>query len=175
MTEHAPKQTKPVAIPERASQPSETEEIVSIEQALNDPAQLIRLQRMIGNQAVNRLISRKTNTTGMPDALKSGVESLSGLSMDDVQVHYNSSEPAKLHALAYSQGGDIHLQQGAEKHLRHEAWHVIQQKQGRVTPTVRLQDTQINTDAALEVEADTMGAKAAQTQTSPDTLQEVSA
>ncbi|CAK0777069.1 hypothetical protein CCP3SC1_890002 [Gammaproteobacteria bacterium] len=30
------------------------------------------------------------NNTGLPDDLKSGVEALSGISMDDVQVHYNS-------------------------------------------------------------------------------------
>src|SRR3954471_15784016 len=30
------------------------------------------------------------NTTGLPDQLKSGVETLSRLSMDDVRVHYNS-------------------------------------------------------------------------------------
>src|SRR6266496_2049276 len=30
------------------------------------------------------------NCTGMPDALKSGIEALAGISMDDVRVHYNS-------------------------------------------------------------------------------------
>jgi len=29
------------------------------------------------------------NHTGLPDVLKTGVEALSGLSMDDVRVHYN--------------------------------------------------------------------------------------
>lgn len=35
----------------------------------------------------------------------------------------------------YSQGTDIHIGPGQEKHLPHEAWHVVQQKQGRVKPT----------------------------------------
>ncbi|HWN67059.1 MAG TPA: DUF4157 domain-containing protein [Haliangium sp.] len=101
------------------------------------------------------------NETGMPDRLKSGVESLSGLSMDDVRVHYDSARPAPLQALAYTQGTDIHIASGQEQHLPHEAWHVVQQKQGRVEPTMELGGTAINDDAALEREADVMGARAA--------------
>lgn len=76
------------------------------------------------------------NQTGLPDQLKSGVEQLSGHSLDDVKVHYNSSQPAQLNALAYAQGTDIHIAPGQEQHLPHEAWHVAQQKQGRVQPTM---------------------------------------
>ncbi len=72
------------------------------------------------------------NNTGLPDNLKTGIENLSGYSMDDVQVHYNSGKPAQLNVLAYAQGTDIHVAPGQEKHLLHEAWHVVQQKQGRV-------------------------------------------
>src|SRR5262245_50519279 len=36
------------------------------------------------------------NSTGMPYALKAGVESLSGVSLDDVRVHYDSSRPTQL-------------------------------------------------------------------------------
>jgi|GEM_PF-4818907 len=68
------------------------------------------------------------NTTGLPGGLKTGIEHLSGHSMDDVKVHYNSSRPAQLQAHAYAQGTDIHLGAGQEKHLPHEAWHVVQQK-----------------------------------------------
>src|SRR5262245_54471381 len=42
------------------------------------------------------------NRTGMPDSLKTGIESLSGLSMDNVKVHYESSQPAQLNAHAYA-------------------------------------------------------------------------
>jgi len=76
-------------------------------------------------------LQKKSNNTGLPDALKTGVENMSGYSMDDVKVHYNSSAPAKLNALAYAKGTDIHIGPGHEKHLPHEAWHVVQQKQGR--------------------------------------------
>jgi hypothetical protein len=108
-------------------------------------------------------IQRKKNTTGMPDSLKSGVENLSGLSMDDVQVHYNSDKPSQLQAHAYAQGTDIHIAPGQEKHLPHEAWHVVQQKQGRVQPTMQMMGkVNVNDDAGLENEADVMGAKAMQ-------------
>ncbi len=49
------------------------------------------------------------NNTGLPDNLKSGIESLSGYSMDNVKVHYNSDKPAQLNAHAYAQGTDIHV------------------------------------------------------------------
>ena len=105
----------------------------------------------------------RANNTGLPDQLKSGIESLSGLSMDHVRVHYNSAQPAQLNALAYAQGSDIHLAPGQERHLPHEAWHVVQQAQGRVRPTMQMKDgVPVNDDTGLEHEADLMGGKAAQ-------------
>ncbi|MBF0380768.1 MAG: DUF4157 domain-containing protein [Magnetococcales bacterium] len=105
-------------------------------------------------------VQRVKNSTGLPDNLKNGVESLSGQSLDNVSVHYNSNKPAQLNALAYAQGDNIHIGPGQEKHLLHETWHVAQQKQGRVKPTSQQQKTAINSDPALEKEADVMGAKA---------------
>lgn len=104
----------------------------------------------------------RRNDTGMPDDLKSGIESLSGISMDGVQVHYNSPHPTQLNALAYAQGTDIHVAPGQEQHLPHEAWHVVQQAQGRVQATTQMKGgVPVNTDAGLEAEADAMGAIAA--------------
>ena len=100
------------------------------------------------------------NRTGLPDQLKSGVESLSGISLDDVKVHYNSAKPAQLNALAYAQGTDIHVAAGQEKHLPHEAWHIVQQKQGRVRPTMQMKGLRVNDDDGLERDADLMGEKA---------------
>lgn len=115
----------------------------------------------------------RRNDTGLPDGLKSGVESLSGISLDDVEVHYNSAEPARLDALAYAQGTDIHVAPGQEQHLPHEAWHVVQQAQGRVKPTMQLQDgVPVNDDQELEHEAEAMGARASlQQSTQPEELQ----
>lgn len=101
------------------------------------------------------------NHTGLPDRLKAGIETLSGMSMDHVKVHYNSDKPKQLHAHAYAQGSDIHLGAGQEKHLPHEAWHVVQQQQGRVKPTMQFSHN-VNDDKNLENEADVMGRKALQ-------------
>ncbi len=110
------------------------------------------------------VVQRKENKTGMPDQLKSGIENLSGMDMSDVKVHYNSSQPAQLNALAYAQGSDIHIGPGQEQHLAHEAWHVVQQRQGRVKPTMQMkQGVAVNDDPGLEHEADVMGAKALST------------
>lgn len=106
-------------------------------------------------------IQKKGTGTGLPDHLKKGIENLSGLSMDDVNVHYNSNQPGQLQAHAYAQGTNIHIAPGQEKHLPHEAWHVVQQKQGRVKATLQLKgEVNVNDDKGLEREADVMGAKA---------------
>jgi hypothetical protein len=97
----------------------------------------------------------------LPASLQAGVETLSGLAMDDVRVHRSSPEPAKLGALAYAQGSDIHLGPGQEQHLPHEAWHVVQQKQGRVRATAQMKGAALNDDRSLEREADAMGTRAA--------------
>lgn len=95
--------------------------------------------------------------TGLPQGLKAGLESMSGLSMDAVRVHYRSPEPARIAAHAFARGTDIHLAPGQERHLPHEAWHVVQQAQGRVRPTVDMAGTAVNDDVGLEREADRMG------------------
>jgi hypothetical protein len=103
-------------------------------------------------------LAAPANSTGLPDRLKAGVEALSGFSMDDVKVHYGSAKPARLQALAYTRGTDIHVGPGQEKHLAHEAWHIVQQKQGRVGTTRQLKGLGLNDDPSLEAEADRMGA-----------------
>lgn len=114
---------------------------------------------------------KNINNTGIPDKLKTGIESLSGYSLDDVMVHYNSAKPAQLQAHAYTQGAEIHLAPGQESHLAHEAWHVVQQKQGRVNPSMKIPDITnlsvngpltINNDPALEQEAELAGRQASQ-------------
>ncbi|WP_082127305.1 eCIS core domain-containing protein [Calothrix sp. 336/3] len=114
--------------------------------------------------------SNNSNQTGLPDNLKAGVENLSGYALDDVRVHYNSPKPAQVQALAYTQGTEIHVAPGQEAHLPHEAWHVVQQMQGRVKPTMQMKGVQINDEEGLEKEADVMGKKAMWVSRSEDTL-----
>lgn len=151
--------------------------------------EVTQLQRAVGNRAVGRLLSaaldrrpaaphartaddpetdaaasgdapKRGSQTGLPDELRAGFERLSGLTLDDVRVHYNSGAPARVGALAYARGADIHVAPGQEKHLAHEAWHVVQQRQGRVRPTLRARGLEVNDDARLEAEADAMGGRA---------------
>ncbi len=165
------------------------------------PGQILALQRLIGNKSVQQMIARsrqtgtarplptfgysvlqrkgsegesQENTSGLPDGLKSHIEALSGLSLDSVKVHYNSPLPAQQNALAFTQGSDIQIAPGQEKQLPHEAWHVVQQAQGRVQPTTQLKgSTPVNDDEGLEHEADVMGSKAlAETTRDTETSQE---
>lgn len=120
-----------------------------------------QIHELANNYSTSQTIQKKENKTGLPDNFKSGIENLSGYSMDDVKVHYNSPKPAQLQAHAYAQGTDIHLASGQEKHLPHEAWHVVQQKQGKVKPTMQMKgEVSINDDEGLEKEADVMGGEA---------------
>ena len=145
-----------------------------IQQARRDPGSLaprdaLRLQRTVGNQAVGRLLhpaaqrqpgEERQDEATLPPGLQAGIQTLSGLAMDDVTVHYGSSKPAEVQAAAYTQGTDIHLAAGQERHLPHEAWHVVQQKQGRARPSVQWKGIGIDVDSGLETEADRMGARA---------------
>ncbi len=98
----------------------------------------------------------------LPSDIKTGIEQLSGIAMNDVHVVHQSAEPESVGALAYARGNEIHLGPGQEQHLPHEAWHVVQQKQGRVAATAQLKGgDSSNADPALEAEADEMGARAA--------------
>ena len=104
------------------------------------------------------------NNTGIPDDLKLGMENLTGISLNDVRVHRNSNEPSNFSALAYAKGSNIHLGPGQEKHLPHELGHIVQQKQGRVKPTMQVNENiKINDDNNLEKDADNLGDKALQT------------
>jgi hypothetical protein len=112
---------------------------------------------------------------GLPAGLRTGIESLSGMDMGGVRVHYGSPLPARLNAHAYAQGSSIHLAQGQEKHLPHEAWHVVQQMQGKVRATTRVGGMGVNDDASLEREADRMGDRAMQLKQAPAATREVPA
>ena len=133
----------------------------------SNSSEISDLQNSIDNsdnsQSITQLQEKVDNKTGMPDDLKQGVENLSGEDMSDVKVTYNSDKPAQLQAHAYAVGNNIHIAPGQEKHLPHEAWHVVQQKQGRVQPTMQMKgNVNVNDDAGLEKEADVMGQKALQ-------------
>lgn len=98
------------------------------------------------------------NRTGIPDAMKEDAERLSGVSLEDVQIHYASPEPEKYEALAFTEGNHIYIAPGQEKHLGHEVWHAVQQKQRRVKGT-DYGGIFANFDRSLETEADSFDRK----------------
>ncbi len=126
-------------------------------------AQLASKKKQLQMAGKRKPVQRAANRTGLPDPVKTGVEALSGMSLDHVRVHYNSPKPAQLNAHAYAQGSDIHVAPGQAHHVPHEAWHVVQQARGQVQPTLQMaQGVAVNDDRHLEREADVMGARAVQ-------------
>ena len=133
---------------------------------------VLSLHGCLGNRTIQRKLSARADererprsssmSGGLPLGLRAGIERLSGLSMDDVRVHYNSEQPREVGADAFAARSDIHVAPGAERHLAHEAWHVVQQKQGRVPAQSRIAGAPVNTDPALEREADRFGHRAQQ-------------
>lgn len=95
----------------------------------------------------------------LPERFRAALEHMSGMSMGDVRVHYGSSQPDAVEAHAYTQGNQIHLAPGQDHHLAHEAWHVVQQKQRRVRPTIKVANQSVNDSDGLEREADRMAVR----------------
>ena len=115
-------------------------------------------------------LQRSENNTGMPDEVKTRMESTFNTDFSDVNIHSNSSSAPEVGALAYAQGNDVHFAPGqfkpntsqGQELLGHELTHVVQQREGRVSPTTEANGMPVNDDPKLEAEADTMGKKAAQ-------------
>jgi hypothetical protein len=107
------------------------------------------------------------NRTGMPNDLKTNMESTLNTDLSNVRVHPNSGKATEVGALAYTQGTDVHFAPGqfkpessaGQQLLGHELTHVVQQSQGRVQPTGEVAGLPVNDSPALENEADEMGKK----------------
>ena len=128
----------------------------------------------VSQKSENEPIQKKESSSdkSLPGNLRSGLEKLSGIDLSDVSVHKNSEKPQQVGALAYTEGNNIHIAPGQEKHIPHEGWHAVQQKQGRVAPTLQMKTgTLVNDEVGLEKEADIMGSKALQVGSKTDTVQ----
>jgi hypothetical protein len=148
-------------LPAAVSQPVNTELLGHQFSQINVQNPEAPIQYRSGRNSKDRRESSAPSQTGLPAELQSSLENLSGLSLADVRVHYNSPDPDQLGAFAFTQGKDIHIAPGQERHLPHEAWHVVQQAQGRVKPRKQMkQGVQVDDSSGLELEADVMGAKA---------------
>ncbi len=117
----------------------------------------------------NQAVQLQDNRTGMPDEVKTKMESSFASDFSDVRVHPDSARAPEAGALAYTQGTDIHFAPGqfkpdtsaGQQLLGHELAHVVQQAAGRVEPTTEINGMPVNDDPSLEEEADRLGAIAA--------------
>lgn len=129
-----------------------------------DERRAVQRPAPIGNRAIARIVDsvrrREADGEELPERIRAGVEGLSGYALDDVRVHRGSNRADALGAYAFTKGSDIHVADGGDEHLAHEAWHVVQQKGGRVPADSERDGTPVNEDDALEHEADAMGARA---------------
>jgi uncharacterized protein DUF4157 len=115
-------------------------------------------------------VVQRENKTNLPDELKSGMESSFNQDFSHVRVHANSSKAPEVGALAYTQGSDVHFAPGqfspgtasGRRLIGHELAHVVQQGQGRVSPTTEISGMPVNDNPSLEKEADILGSKAVQ-------------
>lgn len=104
----------------------------------------------------------QSSSGGLSAELVNGFQASTGHDLSDVKVHRNSGKPKDLGALAYAQGNEIHLGSGQEKHLAHEAAHIVQQREGQVKANTQVAGKPVNSETSLETGADQMGAKAMQ-------------
>ncbi len=130
------------------------------------------VQRAAAGHATDGDVGSDGAGTPMPKELQAKMETAFNSDFSAVRIHHGSSAGA-LGARAYTQGTNIHFapgeyDPGSEKGqslLGHELAHVVQQSQGRVRSTMQAKGVGINNDAALEREADDMGARAARGET----------
>jgi hypothetical protein len=95
----------------------------------------------------------------IPQHLLQQIEDLGGPDMIEILPRSGAAQPARLAALAHGQGNPIELAPGAEHQLVHEVAHVVQQRGGRVAPTV-YKPGGLGDTPDLEAEADALGAAA---------------
>jgi hypothetical protein len=129
------------------------------------PSQVVQSRlaiSQISDTSEREASQHSSSVARLPTLLKAGLEALSGLDLSGVRVHYHSLGPAQFNALAYTQGQEIHIAPGQERHLPHEGWHAVQQMRGQVKRTAQVRGVALNDDRGLEQEADVMGAKALQ-------------
>lgn len=104
----------------------------------------------------------------MPETVQQKMEAAFNTDFSDVRIH-EGPEAERIGAIAFTRGRDIHFapgkynptSQSGQELLGHELDHVLQQRMGRVAAP-QTGSFPINTDPALEAEADRLGKQAAQ-------------
>lgn len=111
------------------------------------------IQQMLSQNESSVLTEKDNGGSNLPQVLRERLEKQSGLSLEDIRVHYNSHNPQKIGAKAYTEGKQIYIAPKQENTLEHEVIHAVQQKQGRVPPEIRIGGTYVNQSLHLEQEA----------------------
>ena len=105
----------------------------------------------------------------LPEELQAKMETSFGSDFSNVKIHKNSKQAAKLNALAFTQGEQIHFAPGqfnphsnkGKNMIGHEFTHIIQQRQGIVQPTgIIAKNHLLNNSQRLEHQADRFGSRA---------------
>lgn len=129
----------------------------------------------VSNKSSNSGSSTKTR---LPEKVQMKMESAFSADFNDVNIHTHSEKAKGLGAKAFAQGNDVHFapgkynpeSQSGQELLGHELTHVVQQRQGRVSPSTQMKGENINDQSTLENEADLQGIKAARGETTDLTL-----
>ncbi|MED1916738.1 DUF4157 domain-containing protein [Bacillus thuringiensis] len=150
-----------------------------VQRKASHSSHILSLQKTLGNQAVQRMLSRAPlqksenlsagSGRSLPDSVQTKMEKAFHTDFSDVQIHPESSVASQIGAVAFAQGNDIHFAPGTyqpetqsgQQLLGHELTHVVQQRQGRVKANVPDASLPINDDPSLEAEADRYGSFAA--------------
>jgi len=127
-----------------------------ISQSTGDPAledkMRARLQTQFGS--LTQHSHKEADGVPLPSTVQREYEEKSGLPMDDVRVHYNSENPSRFDAGAYTYGTNIFIGPGQEELLNHEMVHITQQKRGQVHSTGVKNGMPVNSSQLLERSAD---------------------
>jgi hypothetical protein len=111
----------------------------------------------------------------LPPTVQAQMENSLGTDFSGVKIVPDSTTAVHIRANAFTQGETVHFAPGkyapgtdsGRELIGHELAHVVQQRQGRVSPSLQGQGLAINTDRSLEAEADRMGEAAARGETIP--------
>jgi hypothetical protein len=128
------------------------------------------IQRLQRKQAEENEASQLNSEPSkkMPVSVEAKMENSFNTDFSNVNIH-EGDNASKVNAHDSTQGNDIHFAPGQynpdSKHgqelLGHELTHVVQQREGRVQPTVQKKGVSVNDDKGLEKEADYAGKMAA--------------
>lgn len=107
--------------------------------------------------------------TKLPADVRKKMEGAFDTDFRNVNIRRDSRNAARMSALAYTSGNEIHFSPGqyrpstvkGQELIGHELTHVVQQRAGKVISGRQFSFGRVNNDPALEKEADVMGKKAA--------------